>query len=525
MSKKNYKRLQEFLTSTKNHPILNRREFLSRWGAGIFSTSLIPFSGAFGDDQESIFPEGICDLSINSAMTPTLIIDLAGGGHLIGSNFIVSQSTDGNQLGDLGYDARGLGISDNVDGLGKLNEAKIDQSFGISMHSDSKILEGMKAAIGAGDGPNLYSQSVDGGVICASTLDDTQLNEINPLYWICNSGCIGKFRPSLGNLSTRSGGFSTIPEYNNLSKNLPVPISKEENLIKLLEISRLANKQSPEQQGELLKLIEDLNINGLIQRKEKFSDSLRNRLYCDYKIPRKVLTDPNIRIDDLKIPSDGIISNTFTSPIENKSLDTFKVFSHLLLNKYFGVGSISLNGFDYHDGSRAAGDIKDYELGYNIGAVIKSAVDLGKNIVLMIITDGGVGVDLSGGTIDQNGRIAWVADRGTASAGVILAINGAGKSKPKTRTAVGGDVAKRQVGRILKGIGNYTYDNLQVDLKHHPITSQGGVGLASGLFANYLALHGMEGKLGEFAGIDLFSSSDGSVLDDYLIFDQTFNES
>ena len=40
--------------------------------------------------------------------------------------------------------------------------------------------------------------------------------------------------------------------------------------------------------------------------------------------------------------------------------------------------------------------------------------------------------------------------------------------------------------------------------------------------ANYLALHGMEGQLGDF-GVDRFAQSDGgSVIDDYLAFGQTF---
>ena len=70
--------------------------------------------------------------------------------------------------------------------------------------------------------------------------------------------------------------------------------------------------------------------------------------------------------------------------------------------------------------------------------------------------------------------------------------------------------------------GNLARSYASTNTSFRSLTSNGGVGLVSGIFANYLALHGLEGRLAEFAGIDVFNTNSGSVLDDYLCFDKTF---
>lgn len=526
MNKKNeINKISEFLSNTTKHPIINRRDFLSRWGKGIFSASLcIP---EFSFSQEETVD--LCTSNMDQNLASTLIIDLIGGGHLIGSNFIVSKSTDGNQLGDLDYDARGLGVNDNDGGVGLIKESNINTDLGIALHANSGILQGIQTILNNSASPSTYYQSVDGAILCSKTLDDTNNNIINPLQWICNAGCVGSFGTSIGNKTTKSGGNSITPVFNSSSKNFPTPLVQESNLIKLLQISRLGNKLSTDKQKKLLKLIEDLNLNSLEQRSDKFSNSLKNRLHCDYKIPMRVLTDPKFSLNNLRIPNNGFFDQTFNLVGTNstlKNFETFKLFGHLLTSKFFGVGTIGLSGFDYHDGTRLTGDSADKELGINLGGLIKACVDAGKNLFVVIITDGGVGVDLmNANNIDADGRINWVADRGTASAAVLLAINGSGKSRPTMRSHNNGH-SIRQIGRVdsqsILGT-SYKVANIQVDTKTKVLTTNGSVGLVSGIFANYLALHGIENKLGEFAGIDVFStSSGGSSLDEYLVFDHSF---
>ena len=523
-----YKKHQ-FYANTKDHPLTTRREFLSRWAKGVVGSSLAFPAMAVGSDYSADFPNVNCDSTPNENLASALIIDLNGGGHLAGSNFIVSDGQDGNQLSEIGYNPTGLGINGSA-----ISDSEIDDSLGIAMHSSSGILQGIKAVIDEATDPNSYYNCVEGGIFCSVTSDDTHRNILNPMYWICNTGCVGKFGSSVGSKSTRSGAFSVVPDFNVESKHLPTPIQNESELVNLLQISRLANKETKENQKKLLKLIEDMNINSLIQRKNKFSESLLNRLYCEYQIPRRVLTDESLSLDKLIVPSGGDIENTFnhiSSLMDSTIVDTFKVYSHLLNNKFFGVGSISYGGFDYHDGSRETGDSSDRELGYNIGGMIKSAVDQGKNLFIVLITDGGVGVDLyNGGNLD-NGKIPWVTDRGTASAAVMFAINGKGKTRPVMRknntspSSSGRDYTSiRQIGQMNVGgiSGNLARSYASTNTSFRSLTSNGGVGLVSGIFANYLALHGLEGRLAEFAGIDVFNTNSGSVLDDYLCFDKTF---
>ena len=523
-NKKIHQRIEEHYTNTTKHPILTRRDFFSRWGKGAIASSLvIPGVGMASAETEDHFSSVNCDVTPNLDLTSVCIVEMGGGGHIAGTNFIVGQGTDGTQ-DDLDYDVRGVGIGDDHLGVkGDVDESKIDNSLGIKMHSDSALLEGIQSIIGTGS--NKYSNAVDGCLFCTTTFDDTHTNQLNITYWLANVGCVGNFGAALGTKPTKSGGVSVPPSIAINSKYLPVPVNNEDGLRKLLEINRLANKQTTQDQGKLLKLIEDLNINGLYQRRDKFSDSLKNRLYCDYKIPRRVLE--SFTVEELLVASDGFVQNAFSpSGVDismensNSSFETFKIFSHLLNEKYFGVGTIYCPGFDYHDGTRDFPDSKDRDLGKNLGALIKSTVDSGKNLVVILITDGGVGTTIKteAASYDDNGKIIWSGDRGTSSGVVMLVINGEGGSKVET--------VKRQIGKI-KYIPSSSYEiaNMQTDTQDHSLTSNGDIGLANGVFANYLALHGLEGDLETYAGIDVFTDSSGnSVFEDYRAFGPTFKK-
>ena len=517
------KKNKKHYTNTKDHPILTRRDFLSRWGTGVVAGSLMfPGTGFASSSVESHFSEVDCSNNPNLDLASVCIVDLAGGGHLAGSNFIVGMGTDGAQ-DDLDYDVRGVGIGDNHLGvIGAIDESKIDTSLGIKMHADSALLEGIHSIIGSG--ANKYTNSVDGCIFCTTTFDDTTTNQTNISYWLSNLGCVGNFGAALGTKPTKSGGTSASPNHNKDSKFLPIPIQNEDSLRKLLEINRLANKQSTSDQKKLLKLIEEVNINGLYQRRDKFSDSLKNRLYCDYKIPYKVLN--SFKIEQLLVASGGHVDQAFSPNGVDRSferpfnsVDAFKIYSHLLNEKFFGVGTISIAGFDYHSGNRTLGDSNDRDFGINLGCLIKSTVDLGKNMVVIIITDGGVGTRLKSVSEDPvTGQLTWNGDRGTASAAVMLAINGEGGTRV--------EMNKRQIGRVQEYFaGNYEVANIQTDTLDHPLTSNGDIGLANGIFANYLALHGLEGDLKKYAGIDVFTDSSGkSVFGDYRAFGASFKK-
>ena len=220
------------------------------------------------------------------------------------------------------------------------------------MHADSHILQGIQSVIGTTEG--IYHQSVDGAVFPSFNFDDTGANKLNINYWLTNSGTVGRFGAALGTKGTKSGGATASPLENRNLKNIPVPISGTGNLEKLLKMTNLANRQSQEDQKRLLSLIENFNLNGLNQRSNKFSDVLKNRLHCDFKIPKKVLE--NFSIQELMSSSNTEVTSVYDTIISSggtTDLDVFRTYSHLLLEKYFGVGTIFMNGFDYHDGTRA----------------------------------------------------------------------------------------------------------------------------------------------------------------------------
>ena len=45
----------------------------------------------------------------------------------------------------------------------------------------------------------------------------------------------------------------------------------------------------------------------------------------------------------------------------------------LVVNGFAGAGTIEFGGYDYHDGTRATGEVRDFEAGQAIGAVLEYA--------------------------------------------------------------------------------------------------------------------------------------------------------
>ena len=68
----------------------------------------------------------------------------------------------------------------------------------------------------------------------------------------------------------------------------------------------------------------------------------------------------------------------------------FATFAKLIMSKYFGVGTLGIHGYDYHDSSRITGEQQDYKAGRILGSFLKYANEINSNLVVYVITDGGV---------------------------------------------------------------------------------------------------------------------------------------
>ena len=89
----------------------------------------------------------------------------------------------------------------------------------------------------------------------------------------------------------------------------------------------------------------------------------------------------------------------------------------LVIDGDAAAGTIELGGYDYHTGERATGEMRDFDAGQCIGAVLQYAALKGKPVMIYIFSDGSLASD---GTIDNSaggrGKGVWTADNQNVAA-------------------------------------------------------------------------------------------------------------
>jgi hypothetical protein len=209
--------------------------------------------------------------------------------------------------------------------------------------------------------------------------------------------------------------------------------------------------------------------------------------------------------DDLfRFQADKLSSGNFFESIQNNVSDA-GVLAHaasvskLVLEGFAGAGTIELAGRDYHGQARSVTNTKDREVGQILGRCFTAAARLGKNLMVHLMSDGAV----SGEGPDYS----WCCDNQAFSASVLLVYrhNVASASNGILR-----DTRKRQVGAYTSDGIDFKNPTLITDNKNNKAS------MARCVVANYLALHGEEGKLNSVIGNSEFDAS----LNDYVVFNK-----
>ncbi len=83
----------------------------------------------------------------------------------------------------------------------------------------------------------------------------------------------------------------------------------------------------------------------------------------------------------------------------------------MVVNGFAGAGTIALGGYDYHDGTRATGETRNFMAGQCIGACLEYAKRVGKPLMIYVFSDGSLS---STGMIDTSaagrGKFGWQGD-------------------------------------------------------------------------------------------------------------------
>ncbi len=404
---------------------------------------------------------------------PFLCFDLAGGASVAGSNAMVGGM--GGQLDFIsaeGYQKLGL-PSDMLPSLpGQLNT-----ELGLAFHSDSGFLRGILSKTSTATRAN-----INGTVIAARSSNDTGNNPHNPMYGINKAGAQGNLLTLIGTENSESGGKSRAPDSMVDLSVRPTKVDRPSDATGLVDTGKLIELLDPDDAASVMLAIE--RISELKLQKMTESQVIEDLVQCGYIQSSDLVSrfgDPAL-LDPLLDPEIAGVANSIFSDNElneSKFLKTATVMK-LVISGSAGAGTIELGGYDYHNGTRSRGEVRDFEAGQAMGAALEYAARIGQPLMLYVFSDGSVS---SNGTIDDSndgrGKGEWTNDQSTTAATIILVYDPAGR--PALATPTSSQIGYFRDGGDVETAANRVANN---------VTS-----LAESIVLNYLALHDEVGRI------------------------------
>lgn len=405
------------------------------------------------------------DVSVSDA--PAFIaLDLKGGASIAGNNVIVYQ--EGGEL------------LDNYEGLGLPNEIKpvdgnrIDTSLGLPMHANSAMLKGIKDVAQ----PDVLAKTT-GVVICTKAADDTSSNELASAPGVFLAGSSGLIAPLVGSdggSAGSSGGNSITPFAHSTVPVKIIDIASASEIIKLGKIWQ----QQPQRMQKVLAAVNQMSFAQL----DRFAQlgmpqQSAEMIKCGYANAKDLLTPGQIDLDPSNDKAVKLPPHVEEAAIE---------IAYLVLKGYAGSGTVSLPGYDYHDGTAKTADTKDHTAGKTIGMMLQMAASLQRRLMIHVYTDGGVD-PTSKTEPTKMGKVAkfvWSGDSEVRSAAFVLVYDPNGRPQLNFSNS-----ERQQLGAYQnedKGTVNLT------PAKHAKISSSPRA-QAQIVVANWLAWQGQEQKI------------------------------
>lgn len=464
----------------EGHSLHTRRDFLAQGFLGTMAFTLAPTALSLA--SRSAFGAECPNQVAFDNLTPIIIIELAGGGNLPGSNVMVG-GKGGQEDFLASYDSLGLPSDMHPSKSGQSNN-----ELGLVYHSDSGILRGIQSVASTATRSN-----VDGTIFCTVSGDDTSNNQFNPMYWLNKAGAKGSVNQIGGSTRSMSPADSVNPAI------APVKVTSNNDAMNLVSLGNRLSTYGDAKVGMMMDSISRISHSKMdAVPRRSLPDVIRNLLGCSFDQTKQQVAD--FSPSALDSNSDALATQVFNQIANAGIRDRVKPISKLVIDGYVGVGTIVLGGYDYHTGNRQQGEVKDFELGQVMGAIFELAARKQKDVAIIVITDGGVSANTTiDNTVNGRGKFGWRGDSGQRSSSMMMVYKKDGR--PMLRKS------NRQLG--------FFRENGSVETTAM-LTSNSVVNMNKAMVANYLALHGREGELASVVGNDPFLS----VLDQYLIFDK-----
>lgn len=472
-----------------NHKIITRRDFLAQGYMGAVGTVLMP-------NLLTILASNVAQAACPSASAGAaagkpgvLVFDLAGGSNIAGSNVMVGKA--GGQMDFLAansYSSVGLPPDQHpslANMLTTINGKAAGQ--GLAFHANSDLLRGIVSTAGAGNLAN-----VDGMVFAAASGDDTSNNPHNPAYWIYKAGARGNLVNIIGSNNNDSGGNAVAPAPSVDPSVRSVQITnatQAAGLVQLGSMGAIFASNASDKVKKILAAAEMTSGRKLASfNAMDMSDQIKELVSCGF-IDSKDLVGrfTPAAVDPTQ---DAMVNAAFVNQAADGDRRKAAAIAKLVIDGYAGVGTVSMGGYDYHGQGRVTQANKDFAAGALIGSSINLAAAKGKDLMVILYTDGGV----SSGTAVNNdpvakGRYDFESDNGSRSAAMVLVYKAGGAPTMIDATRQAG--AFKDDGSIDRQAGQLS-DNV--------------LNLSKAFVANYLALTGEEGKLAQVVGTETLST-------------------
>lgn len=471
----------------RHGPPVTRRDFLAHglWSGSVAALmpSMLP-TLLHGQAAQCVKPEFVPGL-------PIIIIDGAGGMNIPGANVMVGfgpggqeEFAPGGASSDSDYIRLGLPPA-----LYPTRSGMLDRSMNLVFHSQSALLKGINDGLGAN--ATELKRKMDGTLLCVRTSDDTKNNQINISHMIQRTRTVGRVVGAVGTDQSPSGGNSKSPFDTILATSIPSVVRGAGEAVNLVSMGALGGRS-----------LVDVDSEGGQDRVRQFLERVNN--ISDAAIRKMRADGINAEMETLlKCANQDVatLMNSFNSSVLDSREDAAvqQVFgndrgkstaaiSKLVLDSLAGVGTITIGGCDYHNATNATGDRKDEEIGVAIGRCVQLAAAKNKNLMIVLITDGGVTGPASGLQDPTNGKVVWSSDSGTRSAAVQFVFKH--DHNPQTdQPLIRPD--RRQIGYYNRAGG--------VNDQSSPIAGS-TENLTKLMVLNYLAAMGREGEFGAIFG-------------------------
>ncbi len=473
----------------ENHPMKTRRDFLAQGFISGLTYTMAPSILSSLYSRNAMAQQGMCaavDPNI-AGKTPVIIFDLAGGANIAGSSVIVGGA--GGQADFLqDYTTLGLPPDMHPSMAGQTNN-----ELGLMFHSDSPFLRGIQAQTNAATRAN-----TDGGIFCTSSSDDTANNPHNPAYWLSKAGAAGGLTALAGTRNTDSGGRSTVPPMSFDPTLQPVILNRPSDALGLVNVGKLGELFPDAKVQKILKAVERMSESKIMSfANQSLPMQVKELVKCGYIGTNELIAQYTPEALDPTL--DNAVMQAFDNLNDGDQRKTATV-AKMVLDGHIGAGTIEDGGYDYHNGTRSRGEVRDFQAGELIGRVLELARLKNTPVMIYVYTDGSVTaraeVDNSN---DGRGKYNWTGDSGQRSSSMMLLFNPGQRAVLRT--------GRRQIGHF-KETGSVE--------NSAGVTSNSVINLAKAVVANYMALHGEEANISSVVGDNPF----GANLDQYLLFNK-----